>query len=235
MKEHSRKEIWKMFDTITSKYDFLNHFLSLGFDYKWRRALTRQIVFNDRMNILDLCSGTGDQIFSIINSKNFKSNALIGMDMSANMLSLAKDKLQNNNIDNIVNLVRGNGESIPLKKNIIDIVTVSFGIRNICDISKCLDEIYRVLTPSGKLLILEFSLPQNLIIRNLYIYVLRYFLPTVGGLFSKNKEAYIYLADTIRSFPSGDSFLNILQNVGFSNLKQKQMSFGTVTLYQCEK
>jgi demethylmenaquinone methyltransferase / 2-methoxy-6-polyprenyl-1,4-benzoquinol methylase len=234
MREHSRKEIWKMFDTITYKYDFLNHFLSLGLDFTWRRKLSSQIKYFKNIKILDLCCGTCDQTLSIIKNKNFDGN-IAGMDMSKNMLSISREKLIKKRVDKLVSLLRGNAQSIPLKENSVDTVTMTFGIRNICNISKCLKDIHRVLKPSGQVLILEFSIPDNRLIRYLYLFFITYPLPLFGGLISKNRKAYIYLSDTIRTFPSGNDFLKYLSNAGFGKTKLNRMCFGTVTLYSGEK
>ena len=235
MNKISRKEIWKMFDSITPKYDFLNHFLSLGLDFLWRKELSRNINITETMNILDICTGTGDQIFSILKNRKCDPQTVKGIDMSEKMLEIGKNKAKMKKLDSFVSFKREDALNINCNNNSIDVVTISFGIRNVSDTDRCLDEIFRVLKPCGQVLILEFSIPSLPIVKHLYILHLTSVLPLLAGIFTNNKQAYIYLSDTIKSFPCGENFLEYLHKAGFSNLMQRKMCFGAVTLYKGQK
>ncbi len=232
MNKFSHKEIWKMFDSITPRYDFLNHFLSLGLDFLWRRKLSKNIKIKETTNILDICTGTGDQIFSFLKNRTCDPNTVKGIDMSEKMLEIGKSKSKKKKLDSIVSFKREDALNINSDSSSIDVVTISFGIRNVSDTAKCLNEMYRVLKPCGQVLILEFSIPSLPIIKHLYILHLTYILPLIAGIFTNNKQAYLYLGNTIKLFPCGENFLAYLQRAGFCNIKQEKMCFGAVTLYK---
>lgn len=234
-RERSREGVWGMFDDIALKYDFLNHVLSFGLDVLWRKKLSKHIRFSENMTILDLCSGTGDQAFSILNRGKFDGGKIIAMDMSERMLDLCGAKTEKRGFGDIVSLLRGNAEELPFNENSIDTVNISFGLRNIGDISKCLSEVYRVLKPSGQLLVLEFSMPRNRFIRFFYGLYLSTVLPLFGRWLSGNEYAYAYLSDTIRTFPSGQSVLTLFRNSGFRRTAMIELCLDTVTLYMAEK
>lgn len=228
----SRSEIWKMFDSITDKYVFLNHFMSFGLDNLWRKKLTKNTLISDDSVILDLCTGTGDQIFSIIRNSKVTPKAVIGIDMSEKMLEYAKVKAEKVKKKPDFKFVKGDALKIPLDNESVDVVTISFGIRNVINIAACMREVCRVLKPSGQLLILEFSIPENTFFRFLHFCYLSYVLPFSAGFFTKNKNAYKYLPETIKTFPCGDKFMYFMKAAGFSNLESKEMTLGAVTLYK---
>ncbi len=233
-KSPGRQDVYRMFDRIASRYDLVNRLLSFGQDIRWRKKLARLLPRKQSQSILDLATGTGDVLLSLVKySKNIKFG--IGLDMSAKMLAEARRKLPGSTIADNLSLVRADATSIPCCDNSFDVVTIAFGIRNVTDVKKSLSEMHRVLNESGKVLILEFSLPPNRLIRNLHLFYLRYLLPAIGGLISGDKAAYHYLNKTIESFPYGSDFLMLLDEAGFKFTKAHPLTFGVATIYEGEK
>ena len=224
-----KEDIYQTFNSIASTYSKINGILSCGIDRYWRNVLCSQVPKNKKLKILDLATGTGDQSFTIL-AKRPKVK-IIGVDLAEKMLEIAKKRAQETLYLDRFKLSRASATQIPFKERSFDLVTMSFGIRNVGDPQKCFDEIFRVLKPSGKLLILEFSLPKNRVIKSLYLLYLRYILPHIGGLLSGNKEAYTYLNQTIEEFPSREGFCSLLKKKGFKSVKFKSLSLGIVNLY----
>ena len=230
----SRDKVWLMFDRIAGKYDLLNHLLSFGFDLRWRRKMSCFLPAGNGLSFLDLATGTGDQLISIMNQTDRILRA-VGADMSAQMLEIAGKKIKKYKWHTKVQLQSGEGCKIDFPDNTFDVVTISFGIRNFSDLQLSLSEIWRVLKPAGRLLILEFSLPQNPLMRRLHLFYLRRILPFIGRTISGDDYAYHYLNKTIESFPYGDSFCALLIKSGFAQVEAKALTGGIVTIYQGEK
>lgn len=229
----SQKESWKMFDQIASTYDKLNHILSLNMDLVWRKKLTHYLPKNMPLYLLDLATGTGDQLFTILKERP-QTQKIIGLDLSQEMLKIAKKKQVQSLHKNQIEFIHADAIQIPFQDNTFDAVTFSFGIRNVADPLASLSEIWRVLKPKGKALILEFSIPSPPF-SYFYLAYLRYILPSIGALFSKQKDAYLYLNKTIETFPSGSVFCSLMQQSGFDTVFKKSMAFGAVTLYVGQK
>lgn len=223
----TRKDSWKMFDRISQTYDRTNRILSLGMDLSWRKKLNKHLPDQKDLKILDLATGTGDQAIAFLKSKA-SIHSITGIDLSKEMLELAKKKVPD------VEFIEADAQKIPFPKEAFNAVSFSFGIRNVPSPTTALEEIYRVLKPNGRCLILEFSLPPKPI-RTFYLFYLRHILPRIGGLISKNKEAYSYLNQTIEHFPSGNDFCLLMKGAGFNRVQAIPMNLGTVTLYVGEK
>ena len=233
-KSPSRQDVYRMFDRIASRYDLANRLLSFGQDISWRKKLAELLPDRQSQSILDLATGTGDVLLSLVKySKKIRYG--IGLDMSSKMLAEARRKLPGSTISENLSLVRADATSIPCCDNSFDVVTIAFGIRNVTDVKKSLSEMHRVLNDSGKVLILEFSLPPNFLIRKLHLFYLRYLLPAIGGLISGDNAAYHYLNRTIESFPYGSDFLKLLDEAGFKSTKAHPLTFGVATIYEGEK
>lgn len=229
-----KKAIPATFNTISKRYDLINRILSFGIDIYWRKRMVKFLPIHPSIRLLDIATGTADQIISIMNSaRNIKS--VIGIDLAKDMLAIGKQKIQNKPYCHQVSLLEADACNIPLNKETVDCLTMSFGIRNVPDVSQCLREMYRVLTHRGRALILEFSMPKNAIIRLFHVFYLRRILPLIGGFFSKNKQAYTYLNETIESFPSGKTFCAFLEEAGFEHIKAIPLTFGIATIYIAEK
>jgi len=230
----SREEVWKMFDEISPTYDFLNHFLSLGIDIYWRRKMVQHLPKRANIRLLDLATGTGDQLITIVKKAKQVKTAL-GIDLSLEMIRRGQKKIMDKSYSHRITLMEGDATDIALDGESVDCVTISFGIRNVTKVEQCLAECYRVLTPCGKLLILEFSLPKNRIIRGLHLFYMRYVLPNIAGWISRKKEAYRYLNKTVETFPTGEAFAEYLRKAGFYRVKAYPLTFGIATLYSGEK
>jgi len=226
-----KKKAWKIFDRIYKKYDFLNHLLSLGCDFHWRKKLSSLTEKGGDRRLLDLATGTGDVMFSLIKHSD-RFNKAVGVDMSFNMLSHAVRKSVKRGISGDVEFILGDANFIPVKTGSFNIVTMAFGIRNISKPVNALREIFRTLTPGGIILILEFSLPGNRIVKKLHLFYLRYFLPVIGKIVSGDVEAYRYLNKTIETFPYGDRFIKLLEDSGFSECEKFPITLGVVTIYR---
>ena len=226
-----KKNAWKIFDRIYKKYDLLNHLLSLGFDFHWRKKLSTLIGNRNGGALLDLASGTGDVLFSLIkHSGGF--NKAVGVDMSFNMLSHAVRKSVKRGKSGDVEFILGDANSIPVKTGSFDIATMAFGIRNISDPVIALRDIHRTLAKDGRALILEFSLPGNRFLKRVHLFYLRYFLPVIGKLISGDVEAYRYLNKTIEVFPYGEKFVKLMEEAGFTECEKFPLTMGIVTIYK---
>lgn len=225
-------QVAKMFDNISEKYDFLNHFLSLGIDVGWRKKVVKLIEKQNPESILDIATGTGDLAIMMA---NLKAKKIVGLDLSEGMLAVGKEKIAAKKLDNLISMVQGDSENLPFNDNHFDAITVAFGVRNFENLDKGLAEILRVLKPKGKLVILEFSKPQGFIIKSLYGFYSNYILPLFGKLISKDKSAYTYLPESVAAFPYGDAFNEILKNIGFKAIENQPVSFGIATIYAASK
>ncbi len=229
--ELSRKEVWKMFDSISTTYDMVNRILSFGIDKIWRKVLASKIPKKKSIHVLDCATGTGDQIFSLFQKRPSLGTA-VGIDLSHEMLEIAKKKAKKSSYGAHITFQEASVLSIPYSANTFDATTISFGIRNVVDVQGALQEMHRVLAPQGKALILEFSKPKNWILRFFHSLYLKNILPFVGGIFSSNKEAYVYLQKTIDTFPCGEAFCRIMKEAGFFEVKAYPLTGGIVTLYE---
>ena len=233
-KEPEKKENWRLFNQISGTYDTINRILSLNLDQSWRKSLSSHLPEQSNIVLLDGATGTADQIILLMEESKRISRA-VGIDLSENMLIIGKEKIKEKSFGKNIHLSLGDITEIPLDTASFDCVTLSFGIRNVENISGALREIHRVLKKDGRALILEFSLPKNRLIRSFYLFYLRHILPKLGRILSKNAGAYAYLNTTIESFPSPQAFSCLLVEAGFSSVKTFPMTFGIVTLYVVDK
>ena len=229
-----RIDIWQMFDRIAQRYDLLNRLLSFGQDIRWRKRVARFLTDMDNQYILDLATGTADQLLSLLENST-QINRATGTDLSVNMLEIGRKKIKKKQLNDRISLEEGSAEKINHSDNTFDAVTISFGIRNVVSVSRSLSEMYRVLKPSGRVLILEFSIPKNRLVRRLYLLYFRYVLPSLGSVISGDGYAYKYLNETVETFPYGDDFCHLLVNSGFQNVFMYPMTFGIATIYVGDK
>ena len=229
-----RNESWRLFDQIAPRYDLLNRILSLGLDILWRRRLLKFLPPGDNLKVLDIATGTADVPLMLI-KKSQKVQLAHGLDMSARMLTIGKRKITRDGLEGRIVLKQGDAAKLPYDQPFFNASTIAFGIRNMPDVFRVLREMSRVLTPGGRILILEFSLPKNFLVRWLYLIYLRFVVPVVGCVFSGHFTAYRYLNKTIETFPSGNSFLELLRSAGFKNLKTNSLLFGIASIYQGDK
>ena len=228
-----KKQVEKMFDNISAKYDFLNHFLSFGIDHIWRRKTIKLIAKKNPTFILDVATGTGDLAFAA--EKKINVEKIIGLDISNGMLEVGREKIKKKSLQNKLEFIQGDSENLPFENDFFDAVMVSFGVRNFEDLIKGLKEIKRVLKPGGGIYILEFSKPKKFPLKQLFSFYSKLILPSLGSLISKDKSAYHYLPASVDAFPQGEDFIKKLQKVGFSSSSLRPLSGGISTLYSAFK
>jgi demethylmenaquinone methyltransferase / 2-methoxy-6-polyprenyl-1,4-benzoquinol methylase len=226
-KEHSSEQI---FDQIAGRYDLLNLLLSGGIDRIWRNGLLKFLPDGEELLVLDLACGTADIPLTLCRSPKVKH--VTGVDLSQEMLKIGQAKVDQAQLSSRITLQVGDGVTLGgLPDSSVDLVTISFGIRNFSSTLESLKSIHRVLKPNGRLLIMEFSLPKSALIRGPYLFYFRHLLPAVGNLISGHNDAYTYLNQTVESFPYGEKFLSIMREAGFDQLSAHPKTFGIATLY----
>ena len=225
--ETKKKQVTQMFDNIAGSYDFLNHTLSLGMDNIWRKIAIKKLS-NNPATILDIATGTGD--FAISASK-YTNATITGIDISQGMLDFGVDKIAKKGLTNRIQLQLADSENLPFQDNSYDAITAGFGVRNFEDLNKGISEMYRTLKPRGIVAILEPSEPTHFPLKQFYNLYFHHILPFIGGMVSKDKNAYTYLPDSVSAFPSGNNFLTELDKVGFKECKHIPLTFGIVSLY----
>ncbi len=221
-------QVAEMFDNISGKYDFLNHFLSLGIDILWRKKAIRYLKADQPKQILDIATGTGD---FAIEALSLKPDFVTGVDISPGMLNIGREKLRKRGLDDRIALFEGDSENLNFEDNKFDAVIVAFGVRNFENLERGLEDMRRVLKPGGKAVILEFSKPTSFPFKQLYHFYFKYILPIVGRLISKDQAAYTYLPESVGSFPDGEKFLKVLSTVGFRNTECKSLTLGISSIY----
>ncbi len=228
-----KEQVAGMFNNISGTYDFLNHFLSLGIDIRWRRKAIGELSGTKPKMVLDVATGTGDFAFEAIDI--LKPDKIIGVDISEGMLEMAKKKIQKRGLAQQYTVQIGDSEKLPFEANTFDAVTVAFGVRNFENLEQGLSNMLKVLKPGGKIVILEFSKPQNFGIKHLYNFYFKYITPFFGKLFSKDQRAYSYLPESVQAFPDGVNFTDLMDKTGFSHIKCKKLTFGISTIYTAIK
>ena len=230
--QSKKEEVAQMFNNISKRYDFLNHFLSLGIDKIWRKKAVKILGENNPKIILDIATGTGD---FAVEALKLKPTRIIGIDISQGMLDMGITKMKNKKVDDIIDLRLGDSENLPFDDNYFDGYTVGFGVRNFENLEKGLAEMLRVLKVSGRAVILEFSKPKKFPVKQTYYIYSRYILPTIGKVVSKDARAYTYLPESIVAFPEGEEFKSIMKKVGYKNVGSKLVSGGIATIYFGDK
>lgn len=223
-----KQQVAKMFNRISGRYDFLNHFLSMGIDIAWRRKAIRLLGSIKPKQILDVATGTGD---FAIEALRLKPEKVVGVDISEGMLEVGRRKIRERHLEGAIELQFGDSENLPFADNIFDAVIVAFGVRNFENLEQGLAEMLRVLKPGGQVVILEFSKPLKFPMKQLYNVYFTAILPRIGRSISRDQEAYRYLPESVKAFPDGISFLKILSGLGYKNPQCKPLTFGISSLY----
>ncbi len=231
-RSNDTRSIGAMFDAIAHRYDFLNHLLSLGFDYRWRREAIRQMMISKGSLLLDCATGTCDLSLEAMKQEPGK---IVGIDISMNMLGLGRKKILNRGFQDRIGLVASSAEAMPFRENRFDAAMVAFGVRNFSDLDEGLSQIRRVLKPGGRLVVLEFSKPTAFPFKQVYFFYFRTILPLIGRIFSHDKNAYKYLPKSVLAFPDGERFCGKLKEAGFGKATSMRKTFGIVTIYIADK
>ncbi len=230
--QSKREQVERMFDTISKEYDGLNRVISFGIDVKWRKKVVNKVAATKPKRILDVATGTGDLA---INLAKTDAEEIIGLDISAGMLSVGKEKVAAKNLDDRIKMVQGDSENLPFEDNYFDAITVAFGIRNFETLEKGLAEILRVLKPGGIFVILETSVPTKFPFKQGYGLYTKTLLPLIGRVFSKDRDAYGYLSESASVFPYGEKLNNILRKTGFTHVEANPQTMGVATIYSASK
>lgn len=227
-----KQQVEQMFDTISENYDGLNRVISFGIDTSWRKKVIRLVTNTNPSKILDVATGTGDLAIAMADCN---ASEIIGLDISAGMLSVGQKKINNKKLTDKIKMVQADSENLPYPDNYFDAITVAFGVRNFENLNKGLSEIYRVLSPSGIFVILETSVPTKFPFKQGYKFHSNVILPTIGKLFSKDKSAYTYLSESASNFPYGEKFNSILRENKFKDVKNLPQTFGVASIYTATK
>jgi demethylmenaquinone methyltransferase / 2-methoxy-6-polyprenyl-1,4-benzoquinol methylase len=228
-KDASKKEqVAEMFDNISPKYDFLNHFLSAGIDILWRKKAIRLLKPYQPKLILDVATGTAD---FAIEALALSPDKVIGVDISQGMLNFGQEKLEKRKLTHLIQLQLSDSEKLPFENNTFDAVIVAFGVRNFENLDKGLANIKAVLKPNAPLVILEFSKPKTFPVKQLYNFYSNFALPLIGKLISKDQSAYTYLPESVSAFPEGKNFISILEKLGFKKCRHIPLTFGISSIY----
>lgn len=230
----AKKEgVRKLFDNIASDYDKLNHILSLNIDKGWRKKAVRNLVDTQApLKVLDVACGTADFTIEIA-QKVGKGSEVIGVDISEGMMAVGREKIQKAGVS--AELLVADCEDLPYPDNTFDRISVGFGVRNFEHLELGLSQMCRVLTPGGKLVILELSVPSNAFIRWCYkLYFLK-ILPAIGGMISGDRGAYEYLPASVLRFPGPDKFIPMLKSAGFAQVERTSLTLGICRMYVAKK
>lgn len=223
-----KAQVALMFNNIARKYDFLNHFLSLGIDKLWRKKAIKLLRSHQPKRMLDIATGTGD--FAIAALK-LNPDSVVGIDISTEMLAVGREKITKKGLEHKIQLFEGDSENIQFENNSFDAITVGFGVRNFENLEKGISEMHRVLDKGGKLVVLEFSKPRNFPIKQIYNFYFFKILPFWGRIVSKDVSAYTYLPESVANFPDSDKFLGICRTCGFKSVSEQRLSFGIASIY----
>lgn len=227
--EEKKIFVREKFSSISTSYDLINSLVSFKIDRYWRWVTTRELREFPNGAVLDLCAGTLP--LSLELTRQAKNRQVVSIDFCEEMLRAGVKSLPADARRGRIHPTCGDGEEIPAKSNSFWGCTVAFGVRNLSRTQKGLDEMYRVLKPGGKLLILEFSRPTNPIVKPLYFFYLNTILPAIAGLVSGDKEAYDYLASSIAKFYEPSVLLEMMRTAGFPKVYARKLTFGIVTIY----
>jgi demethylmenaquinone methyltransferase / 2-methoxy-6-polyprenyl-1,4-benzoquinol methylase len=223
------RTVQEIFSTVTGQYDFLNHFLSLRRDITWRRFTVRKMRFFKTHRLLDVATGTAD--LAIEAARQHPSVHVTGLDFVQAMIDLGRTKIERNGFSDRVRILRGDALTLPFPDDCFDIAAIAFGIRNIPDRDRVLQEMRRVVVPGGRVMVLEMTFPGNAVFQGLYSFYLHRILPGLARVFSGNPAAYEYLGDSIANFPDPEAFARQMEEAGLGPIEKYSLDFGITYLH----
>ena len=231
--EAKKNQVARMFDGIAHRYDFLNHFFSLGIDVLWRKACIRMLKKEHPQTLLDVATGTAD--FAIEAVRMGLDVHVSGVDISAGMLEVGREKVAARGWNDRIELIQGDSVALPFYDHTFDAYTVAFGVRNFEDLQGGLRDMLRVLKPGALGLVLEFSKPKHFPIKQVFGLYFKHIMPTVGKWVSKDPSAYTYLPESVQAFPEGEGFLEEFRRAGYEDVQAKSLTGGIATIYTGRK
>jgi len=223
-----RKKTEEMFNDIAGSYDFLNHFLSAGIDKIWRKKAIKLLAEHQPQYILDIATGTADLA---IQALAINPEKVTGIDIAEKMLEIGREKIKKRGLENKVVLQQADACALPFEDNSFDAITVAFGVRNFENLNKGLEEMNRVLKQGGMAVVLEFSNPKAFPMKQFYNFYFRAVLPVIGKMVSSHSAAYTYLPETVKAFPDGSKFVNIMEDTGYQQVERHSLTFGVASIY----
>jgi demethylmenaquinone methyltransferase/2-methoxy-6-polyprenyl-1,4-benzoquinol methylase len=228
-----KEQVALMFNNIARRYDFLNHFLSLGIDKRWRRKAIRHLSgIKKNPVLLDIACGTGDLALEALALNPHK---IIGLDISEEMLKIGRKKIEKRSYSHRISLQYGDAEDLSFEDDFFDGITVAFGVRNFENLARGLSEMRRVLKPGGRVVVLEFSRPRKFPVKQVYQFYFNLILPVIGRVFSRDQSAYTYLPESVNRFPEREQFILAMEQAGFAQCKYRSLTFGIATIYYATK
>jgi demethylmenaquinone methyltransferase/2-methoxy-6-polyprenyl-1,4-benzoquinol methylase len=229
--DKSGRQVSSMFAAIAPRYDFLNHLLSLNIDRLWRRFTTRRVPPKPGIPVLDCCTGTADLALAYDAASRGQA-PVVGTDFCGEMLTIGQAKVRRARAEGRIRLIAADTLLLPFADDTFGIVSVAFGLRNVSDTRRGVDEMVRVTRPGGKVAILEFSRPRNPVLGRVYLAFFRHILPRIGQAIAPNPQgAYRYLPNSVLQFPDGRAMLDLLAERGLTELCQYPLTMGIATLY----
>ena len=228
-----KEQVERMFDNIARHYDFLNHFLSLGMDIRWRKTAIAKVDARSGDHIIDVATGTGDMALALV--EKYPGCTIDGVDIAQKMLDIALKKIDKRNLSDRITFLQADSEKLPQADHTYDGATVAFGVRNFEHLEQGLAEMYRVLKPGGKIVVLEFTKPRIFPFKQLFNLYFKHLLPLIGRIRSGDDRAYKYLYESVQAFPDFERFTNVLGTVGFRNTQYKSLTLGICAVYTAEK
>ena len=223
-------QVKRMFESIAFSYDFQNSFLSLGRDIYWRRTLASSIEVPREGLVLDLATGTAELAMAVCT--RYPGVRVSGLDFSSGMLAIGQKKMRTKGLSERIDLTLGDARRLPFRAESFDGATMAFGIRNIQERKKVLEEIRRVLKLGAQLWIMEFDCPDYPLLGKLYRFYFDHIMPPIGNWLSRTDYAYSYLAKSVHEFPSEKEFLREIGDAGFTPLGVRKLSLGIAKIYR---
>lgn len=233
-RKRDAQKVEQMFSGIASRYDLLNHLLSLGLDIRWRKRVAMETGKINCRRILDVCTGTGDMAVELCRFWTDKAH-IDAIDFSRELIEIGRKKIKKANMNERITFREGNAERLPYKDEQFDALTITFGLRNISDRPGALREFYRVTRPGGCFICLEFSQPTNRLFEGIYSFYLMKLVPLVSRILGSDPAAYKYLGNTIRGFPSPSELIRLIESAGWEEVTYQRLAGGIVAIHRAIK
>ncbi len=228
--EAKASAVREMFSAIAHRYDFLNHFLSLGIDITWRKKAVREFVDMEGKIFLDVACGTGDMSIELVKASQ-NSARVTGIDFSPEMVKIGQSKMNRRGMEERIDIGVGDALNMRFGDNFFDGSMCAFGVRNFAALATGLKEMARVIKPGGRMVILEFATPSSRVIALLYKFYFTRILPVIGGIVSGRKQAYTYLPDSVYKFPTPKKLAQMMEEAGLDEVRFKRLTFGICAIH----